>query len=200
MHFVREIRLRRVKCAAARGGFISFHIATKEQYFTIHEVNYFTFGNAEYFTCNLHYFMVYSTPKGGGDMKKKIVICVFLTVILITAIFFIAAAIDSYNYDMDPANGVDILEGFGAVLAIMIGAFVVFYELDLFYTVYYFLIKPKTIAKSILNVLANLSLLLVFFGDCYGDIFSEDYIAPIIVFAIYAVLRISCLIIPYRKM
>ena len=138
--------------------------------------------------------------KGGGDMKKKIVICVFLTVILITAIFFIAAAIDSYNYDMDPANGVDILEGFGAVLAIMIGAFFVFYELDLFYTVYYFLIKPKTIAKSILNVLANLSLLLVFFGDCYGDIFSEDYLAPIIVFAIYAVLRISCLIIPYRKM
>ena len=133
-------------------------------------------------------------------MKKKIVICVFLTVILITAIFFIAAAIDSYNYDMDPANGVDILEGFGAVLAIMIGTFVVFYELDLFYTVYYFLIKPKTIAKSILNVLANLSLLLVFLGDCYGDIFSEDYIAPIIVFTIYAVLRISCLIIPYRKM
>ena len=133
-------------------------------------------------------------------MKKKIVICVFLTVILITTIFFIAATIDSYNYDMDPANGVDILEGFGAILAIMIGAFVVFYELDLFYTVYYFLIKPKTIAKSILNVLANLSLLLVFFGDCYGDIFSEDYIAPIIVFAIYAVLRISCLIIPYRKM
>ena len=51
MHFVREslasepeIRLRRVR------GFISFHIATKEQYFTIHEVNYFTFGIAEYFT------------------------------------------------------------------------------------------------------------------------------------------------------
>ena len=129
-------------------------------------------------------------------MKKKIIICIFLTIILITAIFFIAAAIDSYNYGMNPANGVDIL----AVLAIMIGAFVVFYELDLFYTVYYFLIKPKTIAKSILNVLANLSLLLVFFGDCYGDIFSEDYIAAIIVFAIYAVLRISCLIIPYRKM
>ena len=71
-------------------------------------------------------------------MKKKIIICIFLTIILITAIFFIAAAIDSYNYDMNPANGVDILEEFGAVLAIMIGAFVVFYELDLFYTVYYF--------------------------------------------------------------
>ena len=28
MHFVREIWLRHVKCAAAREGFISFHIAT----------------------------------------------------------------------------------------------------------------------------------------------------------------------------
>ena len=132
-------------------------------------------------------------------MKKKIVICVFLTVILITTIFFIAAAIVSYNYDMDPANGVDILEGVGAVLAIMIGAFVVFYESDLFYTVYYFLIKPKTIAKSILNILANASLLLIFFADYYKNIFLEDVIAPLLVFAIYIALRISSLIIPNRK-
>ena len=132
-------------------------------------------------------------------MKKKIIICIFLTIILITAIFFIAAAIDSYNYDMNPANGVDILEGFGAVLAIMIGAFVIFYELDLFYTVYYFLIKPKTIAKSILNVLANTSLLLIFFADYYKNIFSEDVIAPLLVFAIYIALRISSLIMPNRK-
>ena len=132
-------------------------------------------------------------------MKKKIIICIFLTIILITAIFFIAAAIDSYNYDMDPANGVDILEGFGAVLAIMIGAFVIFYELDLFYTVYYFLIKPKTIAKSILNILANASLLLIFFADYYKNIFSEDVIAPLLIFAIYIALRISSLIIPNRK-
>ena len=132
-------------------------------------------------------------------MKKKIIICIFLTIILITAIFFIAAAIDSYNYDMNPANGVDILEGFGAVLAIMIGAFVVFYELDLFYTVYYFLIKPKTIAKSIRNILANASLLLIFFADYYKNIFSEDVIAPLLIFAIYIALRISSLIIPNRK-
>ena len=132
-------------------------------------------------------------------MKKKIIICVFLILIFITTIFFIAAAIDSYHYDMDPANGVDILEGFGAVLAIMIGAFVVFYELDLFCTVYYFLIKPKTIAKSILNVLANASLLLVFFAEYYKNVFSEDVIAVLLVLTIYIVLRISSLIIPNRK-
>ena len=132
-------------------------------------------------------------------MKKKIIICIFLTIILITAIFFIAAAIDSYNYDMNPANGVDILEGFGAVLAIMIGAFVVFYELDLFYTVYYFLIKPKTMAKSILNILANASLLLIFFADYYKNIFLEDVIAPLLVFAIYIAMRISSSIMLNRK-
>lgn len=122
-----------------------------------------------------------------------------MTVILITTIFFIAAAIDSYNYDMDPANGVDILEGFGAVLAVMIGAFVVFYELDLFYTVYYFLIKPKTIVKSILNILANISLLLIFFADYYKNVFSEDVIAIFIVLTIYVVLRISSVIIPNQN-
>ena len=132
-------------------------------------------------------------------MKKKIIVCVFLTLIFVTAVFFIVSAIESYKYDMDPANGVDILEGFGAVLAIMIGAFVVFYELDLFYTVYYFLIKPKTIAKSILNILANMSLLLIFFADYYKNIFSEDVIAIFIVFTIYVVLRICSLIIPNRK-
>ena len=132
-------------------------------------------------------------------MKKKIIICVFLTIILITAAFFIAVAIDSYNYDMNPANGVDTLEGFGAVLAIMIGAFVVFYELDLFYTVYYFLIKPKTIVKSILNILANMSLLLIFFADYYKNIFSEDVIAIFIVLTIYVVLRISSVIIPNQN-
>ena len=132
-------------------------------------------------------------------MKKKIIICAFLILIFLTAAFFVVTAIDSYNYDMDPANGVDILEGFGAVLAIMIGAFVIFYELDLFYTVYYFFIKPKTIAKSILNILANASLLLLFFVDFYKDIFSEDIIAPLIVFTIYIALRISYFLVPGQK-
>ena len=132
-------------------------------------------------------------------MKKKILIFVFLTVILLTAIFFIATAIDSYNYDTDPANHVDIFEGFGAVFAIMIGAFVIFYELDLFYTVYYFLIKPKTVLKSILNLLANVSLLLIFFADYYKNIFSEDVIAIFLVFTVYIVLRISSLFASHPK-
>ena len=147
-------------------------------------------GNAEMSVFRIDKFYDILNTERWWNMKKKIIIRAFLTLIFITSIFFVVSAIASYNYDMDPAIGVDIFEGVGVVLSfvlvIMIGVFVVFYELDLFYTVYYFLIKPKTIAKSILNVLANASLLLVF-------------LSPLILFAIYIVLRISYFIISIRE-
>lgn len=92
------------------------------------------------------------------------------------------------------------MEGFGAVLTMMVGGFVVFYELDLFYTVYYFFIKPKTVAKSILNILSDLSLLLIFFSEYYKDIFKEDVIAPLIVFFTYLVLRIVYVMVSTRNL
>lgn len=127
--------------------------------------------------------------------KKLIIICIFLTLIAFTAIYTVVSAVRSYQYDMDPANGIDILEGFGAVLTMMVGGFVVFYELDLFYTVYYFFVKPKTAVKSILNILSNLSLVLIFFGDYYADIFEEDFIAPLIAFFTYVILRVVYVIV-----
>ncbi len=140
-------------------------------------------------------------------MKKKIIIGVFSTLILITAIIFVVGAISSYNYDMDPANGVDILEGFGAVLTLIVGGFVVFYELDLFYTVYYFLIKPKTTTKSILNILSNFTLLLIFFTDSIAHflykyiskIFGEEIIVLFALFFIYVIFRIVCATISVRQ-
>ena len=140
-------------------------------------------------------------------MKKKILICVFSSLILITAIVFIVGAIQSYNYDMDPANGVDILEGFGAVLTLMVGGFVVFYEFDLFYTAYYFLIKPKTKAKSILNILANFTLVIMCFTDSIShflfkyvsEIFGEEVILLFALFFTYVILRIACAVIPVRQ-
>lgn len=136
-------------------------------------------------------------------MKKKIIIGVFLLLIFITATIFIVSAIDSYNCDMDPNNGVDMLEGFGAGLIIVVGGFVVFYELDLFYTTYCFFIKPKTITKSILNSLSNFSLVLIFFSgylsDVLSGIFKEDVIVPIILFFIYVVLRIIYFMVSTRS-
>lgn len=139
-------------------------------------------------------------------MKKKIIICVFSILILITAIVFIVGAIQSYNYDITN-NPVDKWVGFGSVLTLMVGGFVVFYEFDLFYTAYYFLIKPKTKAKSILNILANFTLVIMFFTDSIShflfkyvsEIFGEEVILLFTLFFTYVILRIACSVVPVRR-
>ncbi len=139
-------------------------------------------------------------------MKKKIIICVFSILILITAIVFIVGAIQSYNYDITN-NPVDKWVGFGSVLTLMVGGFVVFYEFDLFYTAYYFLIKPKTKAKSILNILANFTLVIMFFTDSIShflfkyvsEIFGEEVILLLTLFFTYVILRIACGVVPVRR-
>ena len=137
-------------------------------------------------------------------MKKKMVVGSFLALILITVIFFIIGAINTYNYEV--AND-DIMVGLGAAMVLGVGGFVVFYELDLFYTTYYFFIKPKTIAKSILNVLSNLTLLITFFADSIAhflfkyvsQIFGEEVILSYALFFIYVILRIVCAVIPVKQ-
>ena len=143
--------------------------------------------------------------------KKKIIITsIFLVLIAVTSFVFLLSAIESYNYDMDPANGVDILEGLGAAILIMVGSFVVFYELDLFYTVYYFFIRPKTVLKSIIVVLSNLMLILMFFSSYIIDFVKthfhkiiegpfEESVIPMGLFSIYLILKIVIFIIGLRK-
>ncbi|MBR6645391.1 MAG: hypothetical protein IKL21_06480 [Clostridia bacterium] len=143
--------------------------------------------------------------------KKKIIITsIFLVLIAVTSFVFLTSAIESYNYDMDPANGVDILEGVGAGILIMIGSFVVFYELDLFYTVYYFFIRPKTVLKSIIVVLSHLMLILMFFSEKIEDFVKihfhkivegpyEDAVILIGMFSIYFILKIAIFIIGLRE-
>ena len=137
-------------------------------------------------------------------MKKKMVVGSFLALILITVIFFIIGAINTYNYEV--AND-DIMVGLGAAMVLVVGGFVVFYELDLFYTVYYFLVKPKTLAKSILNVVSNVTLLSIVFTDAIShflykyvsEIFGEEVILLFALFFIYVILRIVCAVIPVRQ-
>ena len=139
-------------------------------------------------------------------MKKKIIIGVFSLLILITAIIFIVGAIWSYNYDVTN-NSDDKWIGFGAVLTLIVGGFIVFYELDLFYTVYYFIIKPKTVAKSILNVLANLTLVIAYFTDYIShflfehvsEIFGEEIFLLFAFIFTYIILRIVSIAIPVKQ-
>ena len=141
-------------------------------------------------------------------MKKKIIILsFFLLMILVTAVGSITAAIESYKYDMDPANGVDILEGVGAGIAIAIGMIAVFVEVDIFFTVYYFLVKPKTMLKSILIIVSQLMIILVFFSDkishllfkYVSDIFREEMFVIIPIFFFYVISRMICITIAYLK-
>ena len=133
-------------------------------------------------------------------MKKKILIGAFLLLVFITATVFIVGAVDSYNYDMDSANGVDILEGVGAAMLIAIGGLVILCESDLFFTVYYFLIKPKTLPKSIFMILSQLMLLLVitsgylakFLSQYVSDVFKEETIVIVPIFFFYIILRLIC--------
>ena len=137
-------------------------------------------------------------------MKKKIIIVVFSLLILVTAIIFVMSAIDTYNYEV--AND-DILGGFGTAMILVIGGFVVLYELDLFYTAYYFFVKPKTIVKSILNVFSNLTLLSIVFTDSIAyflfkyvsEIFGEEVIVLFALFITYVILRIVCATVSVRQ-
>ena len=97
--------------------------------------------------------------------------------------------------------------GLGAAMVLVVGGFVVFYELDLFYTVYYFLLKPKTIAKSILNVVSNVTLLSIVFTGAIShflykyvsEIFGEEIILLFALIFTYVILRIASIAIPARK-
>ena len=137
-------------------------------------------------------------------MKKKkwIVVCIFLSLIAFTVVFTLVSAVRSYQYDMDPANGVDIMEGMGAAMLIGIGGFAVFYELDLFYTVYYFLVKPKTVTKSVLNILSNVSLLLQVFALQIARALSigEETVLVMALLFIYIALRMAYLTISTRDL
>ncbi len=117
--------------------------------------------------------------------KKLIITWIFVALIILTVIGIILLAIDSFRYDPGPgASGVDYLPKLlGWFYILIYGTLAILYELDLFYTVYYFLIKPKTKVKSVLNILCNLSLflclLLVFFA------------ASLVFLAIYIELRFA---------
>ena len=139
-------------------------------------------------------------------MKKKIIICVFSLLILITAMIFIVGTILSYNYDIKNYPD-DKWLGFGAVITLIVGGFVVFYEFDLFYTTYYFFVKPKTIAKSILNIVSNLTLLSIIFTNTIAhflykyvsEVFSEEVIVLFALLFIYVFLRIVCATISVKQ-
>ena len=129
---------------------------------------------------------------------KRITAGVFLTLIICTLVLSIAGAIESHNYDIQ--NNIDIFEGLDAVFCLLIGGFAVLYEIDLFYTVFYFLFKSKTKAKTVLNLLSTLSWVFLFTYGYLIDAYMElrKYESPalvIILFSAYVIFRFVYLVI-----
>lgn len=90
-------------------------------------------------------------------MKKRIIIGIFSALILITIVAILAVLISACNldYEADPNAKYAAL---GAYMFMFLGGCVVFYECDLFYTVYNLLVRPQTTLKTALNILSHLSL------------------------------------------
>lgn len=126
-------------------------------------------------------------------MKRKVMMGVFSAIILLTVAATVILPMIAYG--MDQSNG-DKFTMLGLFVFMCIGAFFVLYELELFYTVYYFFLKPKTLLRSVLNILSTSSLtsMLAYASLPYiipGFRFYE--IIPCILFAVYIVLRCSYL-------
>lgn len=128
-------------------------------------------------------------------MKKRMIVCAFLLLIVLTVVYTVIAAIDTYNREVGHD---DILVGMGAGITLIVGAFFVVYELDLFHAVYYFFIRPKTKTKTILNVLANLILIFVFvftlLSNKYMGLRKYEFV-PILFVVVYVIIRVVYLIL-----
>lgn len=134
--------------------------------------------------------------KNTKNINKKIIVSfVFCTLILATMIYFIvSAAVTQHAESKDPA--IDILEGLAATIVVVVGGFIVLYECDLFYTVYYLLFGQKRKAKTVLVILANITLIMIFIYSYLSDRYMglrKYEIIVFILFSVYIVFKIVAL-------
>ena len=127
-------------------------------------------------------------------MKRKVIIGAFSAIILLTVAASVIIPMIAYGIDRNHDDKFAVL---GLFMLLMIGAFFVLYELELFCTVYYFFLKPRTLVRSVLSLLSTLSLtsVLVYTGLPFViPLFRFYEIIPCILFVIYIVLRCSYLV------
>ena len=127
-------------------------------------------------------------------MKKKIIVSVFTFLIFATALFFVVPVIRDLLSSARPTEGIQRIAGaFGLVL----GGIVIFYELDLFYTVYSLVVKNPSPVRAVFLVLSHGALLLAFLArplctilrDDFPGILAWDEKATFLFLGLYALLR-----------
>ena len=124
-------------------------------------------------------------------MKKKIIIGFFTLLILATIVFFTASMIKYYS-EMEEG-----IEGLLLIFIMVYGGLAVFYECDLFYTVYYFAVGRKTVARTVLNILSHGALILALFTTQIAGLLSigEEVIVFGVLALVYVVARLICLMV-----
>ena len=124
-------------------------------------------------------------------MKKKIIIGFFTLLILATIVFFTASMIKYYS-EMEEG-----IEGLVLIIIMVYGGLAVFYECDLFYTVYYFAVSKKTVARTVLNILSHGALILALFTTQIAGLLSigEEVIVFGVLALVYVVARLICLMV-----
>ena len=123
-------------------------------------------------------------------MKKKIVIGFFTLLILATVVFFTVSMI-KYYFEIEEG-----IEGLLLIFIMVYGGLAVFYECDLFYTVYYFAVSKKTVARTVLNIISHGVLILAFFTNEIAGLLSigEEVTVFLVLAAVYVVSRVICLL------
>ena len=140
-------------------------------------------------------------------MKKKITIGFFVLLLLLTVIAFVVIAINVYNSEIVDPSGLEVHEDGVAIYILIVGGFDLLGETDLFFTLYYFLVKKKTQAKTRAMIFSHLAIFILllsdllsrFLGLYVSRIFGEEIIVIATAFFIYVTTRGICVSICYMK-
>ena len=89
------------------------------------------------------------------------------------------------------------IEGLLLIFIMVYGGLAVFYECDLFYTVYYFAVSKKTVARTVLNIISHGALILALFTTQIAGLLSigEEVTVFGVLALVYVVARLICLMV-----
>ena len=132
-------------------------------------------------------------------MKKKITVCAFLILIVLTIILTVIQAVKISREEAAQ----EFVYRFGALGTIFWGGFVGLYESDLFHAVYYYLFMSKTKTKTVLNFSANIILIaaLILFLLSNTGMGSRDHgYLPALLMVAYLIVRIAYFIVYAKRL
>lgn len=131
--------------------------------------------------------------------RKIITCCVFGAAILATIMLTTVGAVVTYQNEVEND---DFFVGLGAAIVVILGGMAVFCESDLFFTVNYFLFKPKNTARTAFCILSDLFLVLTIAYTFFSEFLTRFMVlrkyefVPLILFGFFVIFRIVFFVMP----